>query len=169
MTREAAICNRRPSIASMAHPALGGERRSRSRGPGPGHARRRDTYARTHSRRRPRLFSRSRAPRRGPYSRAAAGAAPRLIRGQARGLALVDVDLAAPGAQRLRRATELTRELRDRPAATAQQPDRLEPERRRIRRDLWHRQTSSKPGQMAQTSGVYETGGPPRLVSSSAA
>src|SRR5688572_30774953 len=56
-----------------------------------------------------------------------------LIRAQALGLALVDVDLATPVAQRLRRDTELARELRDRLATALEQRDRLTAELGRIR------------------------------------
>src|SRR5215211_2680852 len=82
-----------------------------------------------------------------------------LVRGQAGGLAVVDVELARPVTQRLRRAAQLTRELRDRPPARAQQPDRFCAELRRVRRCLWHRQTSSLADQMAQPSDVHESGG----------
>ena len=63
-------------------------------------------------------------------------------------LAVVDVDLARPVAQRLLRAAQLTRQLRNRPATGPQQADRLSPELLRIRRRLWHRQTSSPAGQI---------------------
>src|SRR4051794_15841850 len=48
-----------------------------------------------------------------------------LLRRQALGLARVDIDLARPVAQRLRRNPELTGELGNRLAAAAQQSDRL--------------------------------------------
>jgi len=57
-----------------------------------------------------------------------------LIRAQALGVALIDVELTAPVAQRLRRNTELCGELRHRLAAGSQQPDGLLAERQRIRR-----------------------------------
>src|SRR4051794_23093987 len=79
-----------------------------------------------------------------------------LIRGQA---LRVDLNLARPVAQRLLRAAQLTRQLRDRPATGPQQPDRLRAQLFRIRRRLWHRQTSSPPGQMPQPSDVQETPG----------
>ena len=42
-----------------------------------------------------------------------------------------------------------------------QQPDRLGPELLRIRRRLWHRQTSSPPASRPSRSDVHETGGTP--------
>jgi hypothetical protein len=84
-----------------------------------------------------------------------------LIRGQTLRVTRVDVDLTRPITQRLLRAAQLTRQLRDRPATGTQQPDRLSAELLRIRRRLWHRQTSSPPGQIAQPSDVHETGGSP--------
>src|SRR5680860_1082861 len=84
-----------------------------------------------------------------------------LIRGQALSVAIVDIDLARPVAQRLLRAAQLTRQLRDRPTRGPEQPDRFGAELLRIRRRLWHRQTSSPAGQMAHPSDVHETGGTP--------
>jgi hypothetical protein len=57
-----------------------------------------------------------------------------LVGGQALGLALIDIEPARPVAQRLRRASELLRVLRDRAAARPEQPDRLLAELQRIRR-----------------------------------
>jgi len=51
--------------------------------------------------------------------------------------------------------------LRNRLAAAPEQLDRLTTELQRIRRDLWHRQTSFPAGQMAQPSDVHQTGGTP--------
>src|SRR5215217_3675716 len=75
------------------------------------------------TRRRPRLFSRSRAPQSPPAARGEDGAAPRARPWSGQRLAVIDVELPSPVAQRLRRASQLTRELRDRAAAGPEQPD----------------------------------------------
>src|SRR5215216_661851 len=113
------------------------------------------------TRRRPRLFQDLALLGHHPQLTAKAAQLLTLVRGQARSLAVVDVELARPVAQRLRRAAQLTRELRHRPPARAQQPDRFCAELRRVRRCLWHRQTSSLADQMAQPSDVHESGGTP--------
>jgi hypothetical protein len=63
-----------------------------------------------------------------------ANAGRELLTAQALTAALVDVDLAAPVTQRLRRDTELTREHGHRLAAALEQLDRLPAELQRIRR-----------------------------------
>src|SRR3954449_5271668 len=65
-----------------------------------------------------------------------------LIGGQARGLALVDADLARPVAQRLRRDTQLGGEQRDELSAALEQCNRLAAELHRIRG--WHETPSSR-------------------------
>jgi hypothetical protein len=80
-----------------------------------------------------------------------------LVGGQAIGLALVDVELARPVAQRLRRAPKLLASCEiDRPVVCS----RRTASRRnssRIRRDGPHGHRSSLPGQTAQRSSVHET------------
>src|SRR5579859_17646 len=56
-----------------------------------------------------------------------------LLRRQPLTLAGIDLRLLDPGAQRLLRHTQLSRDLRHPPAADLDQPDRLRPELRRIR------------------------------------
>jgi hypothetical protein len=61
-----------------------------------------------------------------------------LVRTQAGGAALVDVDLARPATQRLRRDAQLASEFGHRLAAALEQLDRLAAELQRIRRRHEH-------------------------------